>query len=61
MDIDLPEKVGDFRLVVEDQLDFAKDVKIAKWQSESTGLKVVYGSNESACRDLCPRRSVGFG
>lgn len=57
MDIDMPEKVGDFRLVVEDQLDFAKDVKIAKWQSESTGLKVVYGSNESAYRDFstCPK------
>ncbi|GAA5981276.1 hypothetical protein JCM10908_004049 [Rhodotorula pacifica] len=47
MDIDMPQQVGDFHLVVEDQLDFAKDVKIAKWQSKSTGLKVVYGSNES--------------
>ncbi|BGP52658.1 hypothetical protein JCM8202_004813 [Rhodotorula sphaerocarpa] len=47
MDVDLPHQVGDFRLVVEDQLEFAKDVQIAKWQSESTGLKVVYSSNES--------------
>lgn len=61
MDIDLPEKVGDFRLVVEDQLDFAKDVKIAKWQSESTGLKVVYGSNESACCEILIRRSAAVG
>lgn len=57
----MPEKVGDFRLVVEDQLDFAKDVKIAKWQSESTGLKVVYGSNESACRDISTCRPFGVG
>lgn len=52
MDVDLPHQVGDFRLVVEDQLEFAKDVQIAKWQSESTGLKVVYSSNESEFADF---------
>lgn len=40
-------QVGDFKLVVEEHLDFA-DVTIAKWQSETTGLKVTWASNESA-------------
>ncbi|POY70063.1 hypothetical protein BMF94_6950 [Rhodotorula taiwanensis] len=47
MDVDMPQQVGDFRLIVDDELEFAKGIRIAKWQSESTGLKVVYGSNES--------------
>lgn len=45
--IDIPKTVGDFKLVVEDSLEFAPEIQIAKWQSESTGLKVVWASNES--------------
>ncbi|GAA6054755.1 hypothetical protein JCM3770_000927 [Rhodotorula araucariae] len=43
----IPERVGDFKLVVQEQIEFAPKVHIAKWQSESTGLKVVWASNES--------------
>ncbi|GAA5857078.1 hypothetical protein JCM9279_001947 [Rhodotorula babjevae] len=45
--VDIPQQVGDFKLVVQDQLEFAPSVHVAKWQSESTGLKVVWASNES--------------
>lgn len=38
--VDIPQQVGDFKLVVQDQLEFAPSVHVAKWQSESTGLKV---------------------
>ena len=38
--VDIPKQVGDFKIVVQDQLEFAPSVHIAKWQSESTGLKV---------------------
>ncbi|GJN92120.1 hypothetical protein Rhopal_005150-T1 [Rhodotorula paludigena] len=52
MDVDaapiaIPVEVGDFKLVVQDELEFAKGVQIAKWQSQSTGLKVVWCGNES--------------
>lgn len=39
-EVDIPQQVGDFKLVVQDQLEFAPSVHVAKWQSESTGLKV---------------------
>lgn len=45
--IEVPKEVGDFKLVVADSLEFAPQIQIAKWQSESTGLKVVWASNES--------------
>lgn len=56
MDVDMPQQVGDFRLIVDDELEFAKGIRIAKWQSESTGLKVVYGSNESERSAMRPFR-----
>lgn len=57
MDVDaapiaIPAEVGDFKLVVQDELEFAKGVQIAKWQSQSTGLKVVWCGNESALHRL---------
>ncbi|SGY31172.1 BQ5605_C002g01214 [Microbotryum silenes-dioicae] len=33
---------GDFKLLVEHPLEFAQDVKVVKWISQSTGLKVVW-------------------
>ncbi|GAA5862491.1 hypothetical protein JCM1840_004200 [Sporobolomyces johnsonii] len=42
----IPDKVGDFKLVTQQKLDFAADVQIAKWESESTGLKVVWSGVE---------------
>lgn len=36
---------SDFKLLAEEKLEFA-DVRIVKWQSESTGLKVVWADVE---------------
>lgn len=46
---------GDFKLLAEESLEFAKDVKVVKWQSESTGLKVVWADveGELLCRTSC--------
>ncbi|GAA5957635.1 hypothetical protein JCM21900_000775 [Sporobolomyces salmonicolor] len=44
--LSIPDKVGDFKLVTRQKLDFAADVQIAKWESESTGLKVVWSGVE---------------
>lgn len=41
---------GDFKLLAEESLEFSKDVKVVKWQSESTGLKVVWADVEG---ELC--------
>jgi hypothetical protein len=45
MDVDIPSTVGDFKLLTEEKLEFA-DVKIVKWRSESTGLRVVWADVE---------------
>jgi hypothetical protein len=42
----LPRSVGNFELIVEEQLEFAKDIRIAKWRSKETGLKVVWADVE---------------
>lgn len=44
--ISIPDKVGDFKLVTKQDLDFATGVQLAKWESESTGLKVVWSGVE---------------
>lgn len=41
----IPPKIGNFDLVVEENLDFA-DVTVAKWTSSVTGLKVVWADVE---------------
>ncbi|TNY19824.1 Metalloenzyme, LuxS/M16 peptidase-like protein [Rhodotorula diobovata] len=40
----VPHRVGNFRLLAEHQLDVPPFIKIAKWQSEATGLKVVWAN-----------------
>lgn len=42
----LPRQVGNFELIVEEQLEFAKDIRVAKWRSKETGLKVVWADVE---------------
>lgn len=42
----LPRSVGNFELIVEEQLEFAEDIRIAKWRSRETGLKVVWADVE---------------
>lgn len=44
--ISIPDKVGDFKLVTKPDLDFAKGVQLAKWESQSTGMKVVWSGVE---------------
>ncbi|GAA5896610.1 Sdd3p [Sporobolomyces salmoneus] len=44
--IHIPDQVGDFKLVTKQDLDFATGVQLAKWESESTGLKVVWSGVE---------------
>ena len=53
MDIDgptriekLPKSVGNFELLVEEELEFAKDIRVAKWRSKETGMKVVWADVE---------------
>lgn len=41
----IPSKLGNFELITEETLEFA-DVKIAKWRSKETGLKVVWADVE---------------
>ncbi|GAA5858806.1 hypothetical protein JCM8547_004996 [Rhodosporidiobolus lusitaniae] len=38
----IPSRVGNFRLLVEHQLEVAPYTRIAKWQSEKSGLKVIW-------------------
>ena len=42
----LPKSVGNFELLVEEELEFAKDIRVAKWQSRETGMKVVWADVE---------------
>lgn len=61
----------DFKLVTEHKLEFA-DVRVVKWRSESTGLKVVWAdvegkseliqdlSSDSGCRPAALRCSDAF-
>ena len=44
--ISIPDQVGDFKLVTKPELDFAKGTQLAKWESQSTGLKVVWSGVE---------------
>ena len=45
----IPSKLGNFELITEETLEFA-DVKIAKWRSKETGLKVVWADVEEIGR-----------
>ncbi|KPV78065.1 uncharacterized protein RHOBADRAFT_40608 [Rhodotorula graminis WP1] len=38
----VPTRLGNFRLLAQHQLDVPPFIKVAKWQSEETGLKVVW-------------------
>lgn len=44
-----PEQTGDFKRMADVKLEFA-DVRIVKWCSQSTGLKVVWADVEGVCR-----------
>lgn len=37
----VPQHLGNFDLIVQEQLEFA-DLRVAKWRSRETGLKVVH-------------------
>ena len=43
-----PEQTGDFKRMADVKLEFA-DVRIVKWCSQSTGLKVVWADVEGVC------------
>lgn len=38
----IPSVVGNFELLADENLEYAKHVKVAKWRSKETGLKVVW-------------------
>jgi hypothetical protein len=42
---EIPQLVGNFELITEETLEFA-DVRVAKWRSKETGLKVVWADVE---------------
>ena len=44
----VPTRLGNFRLLAQHQLDVPPFIKVAKWQSEETGLKVVWADTPGA-------------
>lgn len=44
----VPSRLGNFRLLAEHQLDVPPFIKIGKWQSDKTGLKVVWADTPGA-------------
>lgn len=47
----IPKLLGNFELVTEEELEFS-DIKIAKWRSKESGLRVVWADVEGAPAQL---------